>query len=165
MKYWRRNLHFLLSLMPKLYFMLYFDMISHAQRVWNICAHTFWVSQSVLKKKSENSPTIIGCDTFFLVKKMNVKIKSNQMKDNSCISKKTSIFHHWYFIYVETSVIRNKEVPKCLVKCSSNMFKNETHIVLFSLKNGIKVCCLIQLGSQFYYSKYKAFFAGTFRQA
>ena len=96
-----------------------------------------------LEKKSENSPTIIGCDTFFLVKKMNVKIKSNQMKDNSCISKKTSIFHHWYFIYVETSVIRNKEVPKCLVKCSSNMFKNETHIVLFSLKNGIKVCCLM----------------------
>ena len=142
MKYWRRNLHFLLSLMPKLYFMLYFDMISHAQRVWNICAHTFWVSQSVLKKKSENSPTIIGCDTFFSCQKNKCK---NQIKWKTILAfqKKTSIFHHWYFIYVETSVIRNKEVPKCLVKCSSNMFKNETHIVLFSLKNGIKVCCLM----------------------
>ena len=76
MKYWRRNLHFLLSLMPKLYFMLYFDMISHAQRVWNICTYILSVSVC-LEKKSENSRFLENLMNFFFTsKKHKCKTKS-----------------------------------------------------------------------------------------
>ena len=69
MKYWRRNLHFLLSLMPKLYFMLYFDMISHAQRVWNICTYILSVSVCLEKKIREFTVSWESDEFFFHIKK------------------------------------------------------------------------------------------------
>ena len=74
MKYWRRNLHFLLSLMPKLYFMLYFDMISHAQRVWNICTYILSVSVC-LEKKIREFTVSWESDEFFFSHQKNINVK------------------------------------------------------------------------------------------